>query len=107
LELGVLPRLANNTAGSGLGPWYLVELAACLFELAALKIHASQRIVRLGGSGIAVKRGKQFPLTFTPVPAPTPFFALAILQRHERPRGATSPKNGNRQIGARGILRHL
>src|ERR1700729_4557015 len=25
LELGVRPRLASNTAGSGLGPWYLAE----------------------------------------------------------------------------------
>ena len=25
LELGVRPRLANNTAGSGLGPWYLAR----------------------------------------------------------------------------------
>src|SRR5580658_659699 len=28
LELGVLPRLANNTAGSGLGPWYLARAKA-------------------------------------------------------------------------------
>jgi RNA-directed DNA polymerase len=25
LELGVRPRLARNTAGSGLGPWYLAR----------------------------------------------------------------------------------
>src|SRR5215471_14280522 len=25
IELGVLPRLASNTAGSGRGPWYLVD----------------------------------------------------------------------------------
>ena len=28
LELGVRPRLANNTAGSGLGPWYLAKAQA-------------------------------------------------------------------------------
>jgi RNA-directed DNA polymerase len=28
LELGVLPRLARNTAGSGLGPWYLAKAKA-------------------------------------------------------------------------------
>src|SRR5438876_4742192 len=28
LELGVRPRLANNTAGSGLGPWYLARATA-------------------------------------------------------------------------------
>src|SRR2546425_2804487 len=28
LELGVRPRLANNTAGSGLGPWYLARAKA-------------------------------------------------------------------------------
>src|SRR5262252_8025678 len=28
LELGVLPRLASNTAGSGLGPWYLAKAKA-------------------------------------------------------------------------------
>ena len=25
IELGVRERLANNTAGSGLGPWYLAK----------------------------------------------------------------------------------
>src|SRR5262244_3869122 len=28
IELGVLPRLARNTAGSGLGPWYLARAKA-------------------------------------------------------------------------------
>ena len=28
LELGVRPRIANNTAGSGLGPWYLAKAMA-------------------------------------------------------------------------------
>jgi RNA-directed DNA polymerase len=28
IELGVLPRLANNTAGSGLGPWFLAKAKA-------------------------------------------------------------------------------
>ena len=28
LELGVRPRLAGNTAGSGLGPWYLAKAKA-------------------------------------------------------------------------------
>jgi RNA-directed DNA polymerase len=28
LELGVLPRLASNTAGSGRGPWYLARAKA-------------------------------------------------------------------------------
>jgi RNA-directed DNA polymerase len=28
LELGVRPRMANNTAGSGLGPWYLARAKA-------------------------------------------------------------------------------
>jgi RNA-directed DNA polymerase len=28
LELGVRPRKANNTAGSGLGPWYLARAKA-------------------------------------------------------------------------------
>ena len=28
LALGVRPRLANNTAGSGLGPWYLERAKA-------------------------------------------------------------------------------
>jgi RNA-directed DNA polymerase len=28
LELGVRVRLANNTAGSGLGPWYLAKAKA-------------------------------------------------------------------------------
>jgi RNA-directed DNA polymerase len=28
LELGVRERLANNTAGSGLGPWYLAKAKA-------------------------------------------------------------------------------
>ena len=28
LELGVRERLANNTAGSGLGPWYLARAKA-------------------------------------------------------------------------------
>jgi RNA-directed DNA polymerase len=28
MELGVLPRLASNTAGSGLGPWYLAKAKA-------------------------------------------------------------------------------
>ena len=28
IELGVLPRLASNTAGSGLGPWYLARSKA-------------------------------------------------------------------------------
>jgi RNA-directed DNA polymerase len=28
IELGVLPRLANNTAGSGRGPWYLARAKA-------------------------------------------------------------------------------
>src|SRR6202167_2606905 len=28
LELGVRPRLASNTAGSGLGPWYLAKVKA-------------------------------------------------------------------------------
>jgi hypothetical protein len=30
LELGVRERLANNTAGSGLGPWYLAKAKALL-----------------------------------------------------------------------------
>jgi hypothetical protein len=41
LALGVRPRLANNTAGSGLGPWYLarakalsVGLSKCLLQIA-------------------------------------------------------------------------
>ncbi|MGI9072968.1 MAG: group II intron maturase-specific domain-containing protein [Bryobacteraceae bacterium] len=40
LELGVRPRLASNTAGSGLGPWYLARAKAlsvgfqCLFQIA-------------------------------------------------------------------------
>jgi hypothetical protein len=29
LELGVSSRLATNTAGSGLGPWYLAKAKAC------------------------------------------------------------------------------
>jgi hypothetical protein len=28
LELGIRPRLASNTAGSGLGPWYLAKAKA-------------------------------------------------------------------------------
>jgi RNA-directed DNA polymerase len=28
LDLGVRPRLASNTAGSGLGPWYLAKAKA-------------------------------------------------------------------------------
>jgi hypothetical protein len=28
IELGVRPRLASNTAGSGLGPWYLAKAKA-------------------------------------------------------------------------------
>jgi RNA-directed DNA polymerase len=28
LKLGVRPRLASNTAGSGLGPWYLAKAKA-------------------------------------------------------------------------------
>jgi len=28
LELGVRPRLASNTAGSGLGPWYIAKAKA-------------------------------------------------------------------------------
>jgi RNA-directed DNA polymerase len=28
LELGVRPRVAGNTAGSGLGPWYLAKAKA-------------------------------------------------------------------------------
>jgi RNA-directed DNA polymerase len=28
LALGVRPRLASNTAGSGLGPWYLAKAKA-------------------------------------------------------------------------------
>jgi len=28
LELGVRPRLASNTPGSGLGPWYLAKAKA-------------------------------------------------------------------------------
>jgi len=28
LQLGVRPRLASNTAGSGLGPWYLARAKA-------------------------------------------------------------------------------
>jgi RNA-directed DNA polymerase len=28
LELGVRPQLASNTAGSGLGPWYLARAKA-------------------------------------------------------------------------------
>ena len=28
IELGVLPRLVSNTAGSGLGPWYLAKAKA-------------------------------------------------------------------------------
>ena len=33
LELGVHPRLARNTAGSGLGPWYLARAKALAFGL--------------------------------------------------------------------------
>src|SRR5204863_3085410 len=33
LELGVRPRLASNTAGSGLGPWYLAKAKALSVEL--------------------------------------------------------------------------
>ena len=33
LELGVRPRLANNTAGSGHGPWYLARAQALAFGL--------------------------------------------------------------------------
>jgi RNA-directed DNA polymerase len=33
LEPGVRPRLANNTAGSGLGPWYLARAKALSVEL--------------------------------------------------------------------------
>ena len=33
MELGVRPRLANNTAGSGLGPWYLARAKARLVGL--------------------------------------------------------------------------
>src|ERR1700684_2285785 len=33
LELGVRPRLASNTAGSGLGPWYLARAKALAFGL--------------------------------------------------------------------------
>ena len=40
LELGVRPRLASNTAGSGLGPWYLAKPKAlsvgrqCVLQIA-------------------------------------------------------------------------
>jgi RNA-directed DNA polymerase len=33
LDLGVLPRLASNTAGSGRGPWYLARAKALAFGL--------------------------------------------------------------------------
>ena len=33
LELGVRPRLASNTAGSGHGPWYLAKATALSVEL--------------------------------------------------------------------------
>jgi len=33
LELRVRPRLANNTAGSGHGPWYLARAQALAFGL--------------------------------------------------------------------------
>ena len=33
LELGVHPRLARNTAGSGHGPWYLARAQALAFGL--------------------------------------------------------------------------
>jgi RNA-directed DNA polymerase len=33
LELGVRPRLASNTAGSGHGPWYLARAQALAFGL--------------------------------------------------------------------------
>ena len=33
LQLGVRPRLASNTAGSGHGPWYLARAQALAFEL--------------------------------------------------------------------------
>ena len=33
IELGVRPRLASNTAGSGRGPWYLAKAQALAFGL--------------------------------------------------------------------------
>jgi len=33
IELGVRPRLASNTAGSGHGPWYLARAQALAFWL--------------------------------------------------------------------------
>ena len=48
LQLGVRPRLASNTAGSGRGPWYLARSKALSVEL---RMHTSGRSDYLYCSG--------------------------------------------------------
>src|SRR5712672_4722500 len=42
LELGVRPRLASNTAGSGLGPWYLAKAKALSVGLSKVSLRSSE-----------------------------------------------------------------
>src|SRR2546425_9463847 len=42
LELGVRPRLASNTAGSGLGPWYLARAKALSVGLFQCSLHIAR-----------------------------------------------------------------
>src|SRR5256885_2116755 len=42
LELGFRPRLASNTAGSGLGPWYLARAIALSVGLFQCSLHIAR-----------------------------------------------------------------
>jgi RNA-directed DNA polymerase len=46
LEVGVRPRLVSNTAGSGLGPWYLARARALSIGLSMLTLNRLVFLIR-------------------------------------------------------------
>ena len=92
LELGVRPRLASNTAGSGLGPWYIarakalsVGLTNAHFKSLGLPFHYS-RIVSVTDSNRRVRDpyarwcGRGRWVTTAPMPIKSAIVCLSFSQ---------------------------
>jgi hypothetical protein len=94
LELGVRPRLACNTAGSGLGPWYLAKTKALSVGLSNVYFSDLRQILGSNLSGSTSVTFNGAAAVFTEV---SNSFILATV-----PAGATS---GN--SGCRDARRHL
>jgi hypothetical protein len=60
IELGVRERLANNTAGSGLGPWYLAKakaLSVGLSNASRRSLEASNKAKGTASGAMTLARG--------------------------------------------------